>query len=139
MSFFRHFLQILLDTFEIWTLKKTLVYASKICILLINKGFQWWAVGATALKKTVQRTVFSTKREAIYDCGQAPTGVELVQAAGNKKTCKNASLDLVGCQGLAWSEATSSITPTRRALSLDLPRVRLTTVSENQRFSSRWQ
>ncbi len=45
MSFFRHFLQILLDTFEIWTLKNPLVYASKMTILLINKGFQWWAVG----------------------------------------------------------------------------------------------
>ena len=52
MSFFRHFLQILLDTFEIWTLKKTLVYASKICILLINKGFQWWvARGAHGAKR----------------------------------------------------------------------------------------
>ena len=136
MSFFRHFLQILLDTFEIWTLKKTLVYASKICILLINKGFQWWAVGATALKKQ-SGGLFLAQSGSKLVCGLAPTGVELVRAAGNKKIAE--AIDMVSCQGLAWSGATSSITPTRRARSLDLPRVRLTTVSENQRFSSRWQ
>ena len=45
IPFFKHFLQILLDPSKFWTLKKPLIYASKIRILLINKGFQWWAVG----------------------------------------------------------------------------------------------